>query len=68
MKSSIFKSLALSGLLALSSQGFSFFDEAPAIGVPESHAMRYGVYMSAGYDSNINATDQANREDGCFVR
>lgn len=68
MKSSILKSLALSGLLALSSQGFSFFDDAPAIGIPESHAMRYSVYMSAGYDSNINATNRANREDGGFVK
>ena len=68
MKSTVFKALALSGVLAASSGGFSLYDSAPPIGLPESHAMKYGVYVRAGYDSNLNNTDSANREDGGFVR
>ncbi len=68
MKSTVLKSLALSGLLAASSQGFSLYDTAPPIGIPESHAMQYGAYMSAGYDSNLNNTSNADREDGGFVK
>lgn len=68
MKSSVFKALALSGLLSVSAYGLSLYDAAPPIGLPESHAMRYGVYMSAGYDSNLNNTENADREDGGFVR
>lgn len=68
MKSTVFKALALSGLLAVSSNGFSLYDAAPPIGLPESHAMKYGVYASAGYDSNLNNSNSANREDGGFVK
>lgn len=67
MKSAIFRSLVLSGVLAASSYGLSLYDAAPPIGIPESHAMQYGAYMSAGYDSNLNNTNSANREDGGFV-
>ncbi|MBE6419010.1 MAG: porin family protein [Akkermansiaceae bacterium] len=68
MKSTVLKALALSGILAVSSNGFSLYDSAPPIGLPESHNVKYGVYTSVGYDSNLNNTDRANREDGGFVR
>lgn len=68
MKSTVFKALALSGLLAVSSSGYSLYDSAPPIGLPESHAMKYSVYARAGYDSNLNNTDNARREDGGFVK
>lgn len=68
MKSTIFKALALSGLLSVSAFGLSLYDAAPPIGLPESHAMKYGVYMNAGYDSNLNNESNGDREDGGFVR
>lgn len=68
MKSTVFKALALSGLLAVSSNGFSLYDAAPPIGLPESHAMKYGVYAKVGYDSNLNNSTNSNREDGGYVK
>lgn len=59
--------LVLAGVLAAPSYGLSLYDSAPPIGLPESYAARYGVYMNVGYDSNLNNTDR-NRQDGGFVR
>lgn len=67
MNSRILKAIALSGLFAGVSQGLSLYDAAPAIGLPQSHAARYGVYVSAGYDDNLNNSSD-NKEDGGYVR
>lgn len=67
MNSRILKAIALSGLFATTSFGFSLYDAAPIIGLPESHAARYGVYVNAGYDDNLN-NSATNKESGGFVR
>lgn len=67
MKSAIVKALFLSGVLAAPSMALTLYDTAPAIGLPESYAVRYGVYMSAGYDDNLN-NSKDNREGGGFIR
>ena len=46
MKSAIVKALFLSGVLAAPSMALTLYDTAPAIGLPESYAVRYGVYMN----------------------
>ena len=63
MKSAIVKALFLCGVLAAPSMALTLYDTAPAIGLPESHAVKYGVYMSAGYDDNLNNSKE-NREGG----
>ncbi len=67
MKSAIYKVLLLTGALAPAAYGFSLFDTAPAIGVPESYAMRYNAYVNVGYDDNVNCSVH-NQKSGEFVR
>lgn len=67
MKSSIYKILILSGALAPAASAFSLYDSAPAIGVPESYAVRYNAYMNVGYDDNSNCSE-SNKKGGAFVR
>ncbi len=56
----------LAGLLAPVAGAFSLYDAAPPIGVPESHAVRYNAYLNAGYDDNLDCSDE-DREGGGFV-
>lgn len=67
MKSAIYKVLVLTGALAPATYGFSLFDTAPSIGVPESYAMRYNAYVNVGYDDNVNCSVN-NQRSGEFVR
>lgn len=67
MKSLVYKSLLLSGALAPAASAFSLYDSAPAIGVPESYAVRYSAYMNVGYDDNRNCSEH-NAKGGGFVR
>lgn len=49
---------------------FSLFDTAPTIGLPESYPVRWGVSLSAGYDTNVNAVRKSdpNYKASSFVR
>lgn len=67
MKSAIYKVLLLTGALAPATYGFSLFDTAPSIGVPESYAMRYNAYVNIGYDDNVNCS-VSDQKSGEFVR
>ncbi|MBE6416914.1 MAG: hypothetical protein E7033_00430 [Akkermansiaceae bacterium] len=67
MKSTVLKALVLSGILSVTAHGLSLYDSAPPIGLPDSHAVRFGAYVNAGYDSNLNNSAR-NEEDGGFVR
>ncbi len=67
MKSAFYQALAVVGVLAPTASAFSLFDGAPAIGVPESYAIRYNAYLNVGYDDNLNNSPR-NKESGEFVR
>ncbi|MBQ3525907.1 MAG: outer membrane beta-barrel protein [Akkermansia sp.] len=67
MKSAIVKALFFCGVLTVPATALTLYDTAPAVGLPESYAVRYGVYMNAGYDDNLN-NSKDNREGGGFVR
>lgn len=55
MKSLYLKSLCLLALAAGKGFALSLYDTAPTIGLPESHAVRYSVSGSVGYDDNVNS-------------
>lgn len=67
MKSSVFRMLAMAGLVSPAAYGLSLYDTAPPIGLPESHAVRYSAHISLGYDDNLNST-KYDREGGGFAR
>lgn len=67
MKSFVYKMLFACCALTPAVHGFSLFDTAPPIGVPESYAMRYNAYVNVGYDDNINYS-VVNKKSGGFVR
>lgn len=55
MKSLYLKGLCLLALAAGKGFALSLYDTAPTIGLPESHAVRYSVSGSVGYDDNVNS-------------
>ncbi len=67
MKSLVYKMLVVSGVIAPAVQAFSLFDAAPAVGVPESYAVRYNAYMNVGVDDNVHSSPR-DKESGGFVR
>lgn len=67
MKSLVYKMLVVSGVFAPAVQAFSLFDAAPAVGVPESYAIRYNAYMNVGVDDNVHSSPR-DKESGGFVR
>ncbi len=44
---------------------FTLYDAAPALSLPESHAVRYSFNLNVGYDSNINSYN--TREEGSLT-
>lgn len=67
MKSLVYKMLVVAGVFAPAAQAYSLFDAAPAVGVPESYAIRYNAYMNVGVDDNVNSSPR-DEESGGFVR
>lgn len=67
MKSLIYKMLMVAGLFAPAVQAYSLFDAAPAVGVPESYAIRYNAYLNVGVDDNVNSAPR-DEKSGSFVR
>lgn len=56
MRSMFLKALCLSALLAGEGLAMSLYDTAPAIGLPESEAVKYTLTANVGYNDNINST------------
>ncbi len=58
------------GVVVPAAGAFSLFDTAPPIGLPESSPVRWGVSLSAGYDTNVNAVRRSNPQykESSFVR
>lgn len=67
MKSLIYKVLLIAGLFAPAAQAYSLFDSAPAVGVPESYAIRYNAYVNVGMDDNLHSSPR-DEKSGSFVR
>ena len=67
MKSLVYKMLMVAGVFAPAVQAYSLFDAAPAVGVPESYAIRYDAYVNVGVDDNVNSSSR-NEESGGFVK
>lgn len=67
MKSLVYKMLMVAGVFAPAVQAYSLFDAAPAVGVPESYAIRYNAYVNVGVDDNVNSSVH-NKKNGGFVR
>ncbi len=59
MKSCFYKTLLLSGVLAVKAVAISLYDMAPTVGLPESHAAKYNVYGRLGYDTNSNSSAES---------
>ena len=57
----------VAGVFAPAVQAYSLFDAAPAVGVPESYAIRYNAYVNVGVDDNVNSSVR-DEESGGFVR
>ncbi len=66
MKSYFIKAMVVAGVLAPAACGLSLYDTAPAIGLPESHAVRYNVNVNFGYDDNLNSSSR-HKEGGAFA-
>ncbi len=66
MKCSFLKALVFAGVCTPAAYALSLYDTAPPIGLPESHAVRYGVHINMGYDDNLNSSD-TDRNGGSFV-
>ncbi len=59
------KTLALLSIFAASSvQAFTLYDEAPSLDLPEAHALRYSLSVSAGYDTNVDDLQSNERGSG----
>lgn len=56
MRSMFLKALCLPALLAGGGWAISLYDTAPAIGLPESEAVKYVLSAHVGYNDNINST------------
>ena len=67
MKSLVYKMLMVAGVLAPAVQAYSLFDAAPAVGVPESYAIRYNAYVNVGVDDNVHSAS-SHKESGGFVK
>ncbi len=67
MKTPFLRALLLVGLSAPASFGFSLYDTAPSVGMPESYAIKYRAYASVGYDDNLNSSS-TNTQDGVFTK
>lgn len=67
MKPSAFCVLSLGALLSPAAFGLSLYDTAPAIGLPESFAVRYSASVSVGYDDNLDS-ERNSRKGGAFTR
>ncbi len=60
------KKVLLASLIAVPvAQGFTLYDEAPSLSLPEAHALRYSLSISAGYDTNIN--NENSSEDSSYT-
>lgn len=66
MKSVFYKSLLLSGAFAVFGDAFTLYDAAPAIGLPESYAVKYTAAVKVGYDSNANWS-YTDEDDAFYV-
>lgn len=66
MKSIFYKAVLLAGLFAGSAHAFSLYDTAPAVGLPQSHAIKYNSYVRMGYDSNMDAS-YTKETASCYV-
>lgn len=68
MKSAFLSRFALVCCGTTSAFGLSLYDTAPAIGLPESQAVRYSFTGRVGYDFNPNcSTTGRNKEGSTFV-
>lgn len=65
MKASILKAMALGIFGVQFASAISLYDTAPAIGMPESHAVRYSVSLSMGWDDNLNNAN-GGKTSGCY--
>ncbi len=60
------KNLLLAALVAVpTAQGFTLYDEAPSLALPEAHALRYSLSLNVGYDSNIN--NESSAEESTYT-
>lgn len=66
MKSLFYKTVLLAGMFAGSAFAFSLYDTAPAVGLPQSHAIKYNSYVRLGYDSNMDASFK-DETASCYV-
>ena len=66
MRSFFYKSCFLGVALSAAVDGYSLYDAAPAIGLPESHKMEYSASIKVGYDSNVNWAIE-DEDDSPFV-
>lgn len=66
MKASVLKTMALGVFGVQFASAISLYDTAPAIGMPESHAVRYNVGISMGWDDNLNNA-KSNKQSGSFA-
>ncbi len=66
MKTPFLHSLLVAGLRSPAASGFSGYDFARPIGMPESHGVKYTARVAIGYDSNVNMSAE-DEEDGLFT-
>lgn len=66
MKSHIYKALLLAGMLAVNVDAISLYDTAPVVGLPQSHAIKYNVHTSVGYDTN-QSSNRGSDDSSCYV-
>lgn len=66
MKSFFYKAVLLAGMFAGSAFAFSLYDTAPAVGLPQSHAIQYNSSVRLGYDSNMNSSFR-DETSSCYV-
>ncbi len=45
-------------------QGFTLYDAAPSLDLPEAHALRYNFNVSVGYDTNVDDARDNERGSG----
>lgn len=67
MKSYFYKSLLLTGAVAVNAGAISLYDTAPAVGLPLSHAVKYNVNARLGYDTNMNSSSSGNESASAYV-
>lgn len=67
MRSFFLKSLLLSSVAAVSANALSLYDTAPAVGMPQSHAIKYHVNGKFGYDTNVDSKASGNEDASLYV-